>query len=277
MAIKPSKYTIRKQQTGSLNASSATETKKSYQYHSLPNYTNKEVDVKKEEDVELLPYSEENFLQSIKYKGFVYYSSIQNTFWYLCLNKNPVLMFSNNLMEHKYNKQDIKETDLAYEATHISLSYKDDNNNHEKIESVFHFKVKINDFSTLPIKTEKKHLMHFYARATQDDSKQWFGITTLSALYLMNKDLNQIKNLLSHFSFQDKVEILEHTINNAGKKENTEYLNHQNLKEHLIQPLIDTKPMFESLLEYYVMKENLKIEQDKNKTNEVKSIKLKKF
>lgn len=281
MAIKPSKYILRKQKTGSLNSSSDEDKKKknsSFLGTNIPQYINSNNNyIQEEEQEEYLPFSEENFLEHLKYKSFIYYSTIKDTFWYLTIRKNPVLLFSNNLMQEKYKRKDIMETDKAYTSTYLSLSFAGDYNNHKEIENVFDTPIIINDFKTLPIRTEKKHLMSFYARATQDDSQQWFGITTLSALYLINKDLNQIKNLLSHFELNDIKEILEFTIENASKKSNSDYLKNSNLKENLIDPLINTAEMFESLLEYYIMKDNTKNEQDKNNTNEVKPIKLKKF
>lgn len=280
MAIKPSKYILRKQKTGSLNSSPDDNTKKkksSFSGTSISQYINSENNDIEEDKEEYLPFSEEIFLEHLKYKSFIYYSTIKDTFWYLTIRKNPVLLFSNNLMQEKYKRKDIMETDKAYTSTYLSLSFAGDYNNHKEIENVFDTPITINDFKTLPVKTEKKHLMSFYARATQDDSQQWFGITTLSALYLINKDLNQIKNLLSHFELNDIKEILEFTIENASKKSNLDYLKNRNLKENLIDPLINTAEMFESLLEYYIMKDNTNNEQDKNKNNKTKSIKPKKF
>lgn len=282
MAIKPSKYILRKQKTGSLNTPPGGDKKNekhSSSFHNSYNYQ-ESITEDNEEEEEYLPFSEENFLEHLKYKSFVYYSTIKDTFWYLTIRKNPILLFSNNLMEEKYKRKDIMEADKAYTSTYLSLSYAGDQNNHKEIENVFNNPIIINDFKTLPAKTEKKHLKLFYARATQDDSQDWFGISTLSALYLMNKDLNQIKNLLSHFEINDIKEILEFTIENAQKKANSDYLRNENLRDNIIQPLINTKEMFESLLEYFIMKDNLKNEKENHQTNEEISLikpKFKKF
>lgn len=254
MANKPSKYTLRKLATGSLNkpvVTSKPQPKNTISQNSgngnetaIPVVTN-------------LPFSEENFDEKYGFKGFLYYGTIKDTNWYFTIHADhPMVLFSNNIMEQKYNKNDVYNADNAFKATYCSVNF---NKNHsfEDFPLAYSSKATIKDFKTLDLSELKvKDFESYPGRIQMDMGNQFFGLNMLNSIFLMNNDIEQIKDLIDKFSVEDKIKILETSLDNL--KSSPEDCRHfSSLNKSLFPALNNMEEQLHRLHEHYVMTANV--------------------
>lgn len=252
MANKPSKYTLRKLATGSLNKPVVTSKSQTTTSQNSGNGNETAIPV-----VTNLPFSEENFDDKYGFKGFLYYGTIKDTNWYFTIHADhPMILFSNNIMEQKYNKNDVYNADNAFKATYCSVDFNKDHP-FKDFPLPYSSKATIKDFKNLDLSELKvKDFESYPGRIQMDMGKQFFGLNMLNSIFLMNNDIEQIKDLIDKFSVEDKIKILETSLDNL--KTSPEDCRHiSSLNKSLFPALNNMEEQLHRLHEHYVMTANV--------------------
>lgn len=249
MVSKPSKYTLRKLATGSLNKP-AQPTKSSLVKTATNNSINND---EEPESIKEISFSEENFGEEYGFKGFIYYATIQDTNWYFTIHSDqPLILFSNNIMEQKYNNKDIYNYSVAYQATYCPVNLNQENPL-KSLPFIYSEKATIRNFKTIDFTSLTVEDFNGYpGRIQMDDGRQFFGLNTVNTILLMNNDIEQIKDLIEKFSIQDKIKILEKSLDNI-KSSPEDYRHLNSLNKSLFPALNNVQEQIHRLHEHYVM------------------------
>jgi hypothetical protein len=267
MAIKPSKYTLRKQNNGSMNyveppkSNILSDNKEKIEYK----------DEKDDSDNYRDEFSTEVFTKNFRYKGFINYGVIGTSFTCISVHSRAlILLFSNDIINQKYRDKEIcniKEKEEKYWCCNME----EEGINNRWVRDSVKFPINIKKIKDI------EHLIDLndtgvggYLRFSQDIGSSFQGFNTLVSLYILNKDKEQIVDYLSYFSMDRQKEILKNSLNDILTDQYS-YL------KRIMNGYPAVKSLFEEMEIYFTAMYNEIDILENIKSNATNKIKVRKF